>query len=77
VIDLTADSDSAIVKGLAAVLLRVTSGQTPQAILRYDIEGLLNRLELGEHLSMNRRNGLRGMIQHIKAIAEAAQRAAD
>lgn len=68
-IALLVDSDSAIVKGLIAVLWQVFSGYTPQEILSFDVEGLLNRLELEEHLSMNRRNGLFSMIQRIRSLA--------
>jgi len=65
-----ADSDSAIVKGLVAILWRVYSGQEASAILAFDIEGFLKQLDLEEHLSMNRRNGLYSMIQKIKSLAE-------
>lgn len=68
-IALLVDSDSAIVKGLIAVLWQVFSGYTPQEILSFDVEGLLKRLELEEHLSMNRRNGLFSMIQRIRSLA--------
>ncbi len=71
VIEFVADSDSDIVKGLIAILRRVYFGQTPERILSFDIEGLLHRLELDQHLSMNRRNGLYEMIQRIKRLAAA------
>ena len=69
VITFVADSDSDIVKGLIAILRRVYYGQTADKILQFDIEGLLHRLELDQHLSMNRRNGLHEMIQRIKRLA--------
>ena len=69
VIEFLADSDSDIVKGLIAILRRVYYGQTAGRILQFDIEGLLHRLELDQHLSMNRRNGLYEMIQRIKRLA--------
>ena len=69
VVDFRADSDSAIVKGLIAVLRKVYAGQPPEKVLSYDIEGLLERLELSRHLSLNRRNGLLGMVQRIKQDA--------
>lgn len=71
-IDFVADSDSAIVKGLIAVLQRVYSGQPADAVLSFDIDALLDRLGLSQHLSMNRRNGLAGMVQRIKALASSA-----
>ena len=68
-LDFRADSDSAIVKGLIAILRKVYAEQPPEKILAFDIEGLLERLELSRHLSLNRRNGLLGMVQRIKQDA--------
>jgi sulfur transfer protein SufE len=68
-VEFEADSDSAIVKGLVAILWRVYSGQPAEKILSFDIESLLADLELDQHLTMNRRNGLQGMVQRIKALA--------
>jgi sulfur transfer protein SufE len=68
-VEFTADSDSAIVKGLVAILWRVYSGQPADKILSFDIEKLLADLELDQHLTMNRRNGLVGMVQRIKSLA--------
>ncbi len=73
VVEFVADSDSDIVKGLISILRRVFYGQTADRILQFDIEGLLHRLELDQHLSMNRRNGLYEMIQRIKRLALALQ----
>jgi cysteine desulfuration protein SufE len=72
VIEITADSDSMIVRGLIAVLLIAYSGRTPQQILETDIRQLFARLGLNRQLSSARRNGLEGMVKRIKAIAEAA-----
>lgn len=69
VIDFLADSDASIVKGLIAILMRVYSGQTANDILSFDIDGLIQRLELQQHLSMNRGNGLQAMIKRIKLLA--------
>lgn len=68
-IDFTADSDSAIVKGLVAILRMVYSGQTPQAIVSFDIDELFSKIDLGQHLSMGRRNGLSEMVRKIKSLA--------
>ena len=73
VVEFLADSDSDIVKGLIAILRRVYYGQTADKILQFDIEGLLHRLELDQHLSMNPRNGLYEMIQRIKRLAQLLQ----
>ena len=69
VIDFVADSDSTLVKGLIAILRKIYSGQTPSRVLAFDIEGLFERLDLNQHLSMGRRNGLYGMVQRIKILA--------
>jgi sulfur transfer protein SufE len=68
-VEFVADSDSAIVKGLVAILWRVYSGQPAHKILDYDVEKLLADLELDQHLTLNRRNGLVGMVQRIKSLA--------
>lgn len=67
--DFAADSDSAIVKGLIAVLRNVYADETANNIVAFDVEGYLKQLGLDENLSMNRRNGLNGMIQRIKTLA--------
>ncbi|RMH21883.1 MAG: SufE family protein [Gemmatimonadetes bacterium] len=66
-----ADSDAHIVKGLIAVLLSVYDGKTPEEILDTDVEGLFEDLELGQHLSANRRNGFYSMNQKIREYARA------
>ncbi|MGD2132994.1 MAG: SufE family protein [Maricaulaceae bacterium] len=67
-----ADSDAHIVRGLAAILMRVYSGRTPAEILAVDSEEVLSKLGLDEHLSPQRSNGLRAMVERIRAIAQAA-----
>jgi sulfur transfer protein SufE len=69
VVDFVADSDSAIVKGLVAILRQVYSGQTARDIIEFDIDGLFQRLDLAGHLSMGRRNGLAEMVTRVKALA--------
>lgn len=69
-----ADSDAHIVKGLIAVLLMMYSGKTGEEILATDVDGLFERLELGQHLSVNRRNGFYSMT--LKMREHAAQAAA-
>ncbi|MCS7033565.1 MAG: SufS family cysteine desulfurase [Phycisphaerae bacterium] len=69
VIEFLADSDAHIVRGLIALLQRVYCGQRAGDIIHFDIEGLLRRLGLDQHLSMGRRNGLSGMIGRIRQLA--------
>jgi len=64
------DSDAHIVKGLVAVALEIFSGRRPREILALDAEDILDKLDLSEHLSPQRSNGLRAMIGRIKSEAE-------
>ena len=66
------DSDAFIVKGLVAVVLTIYDGRTPQEILALDAEPILSQLGLAEHLSPQRSNGLKAMIERIRAVASAA-----
>ncbi len=67
-----ADSDAVIVKGLVAVLLLAYSGKTAADIGRTDIQQIFTQLDLGQHLSPNRRNGFFSMVEKIKALAGSA-----
>jgi cysteine desulfuration protein SufE len=69
---LSLDSDAHIVRGLIAIVLAAYDGRTPEEILQFDIEGLFDELDLLGHLSATRGNGLRAMVQTIRAQAEAA-----
>jgi cysteine desulfuration protein SufE len=64
-----ADSDAHIVKGLIGVLLMMYSGKTAEEILKTDVEGLFERLDLDQHLSVNRRNGFYSMTVKMKEHA--------
>jgi cysteine desulfuration protein SufE len=66
------DSDSAIVKGLIAILHICLSGRTPQAILDEDLESLFQRIGLDQHLSPNRRNGFFSMVEDLTRSAAVA-----
>jgi cysteine desulfuration protein SufE len=70
VIEIQADSDSMIVRGLIAVLLMAYSGKSAREILQTDIQQIFSRLGLNRQLSSARRNGLAGMVQRIRTIAE-------
>jgi cysteine desulfuration protein SufE len=70
-LDLRATSDSAIVSGLVALLLRVYSGHSAREILDVD-PTFINAIGLGKHLSPTRSNGLASMVKTIKAHAEHA-----
>ncbi|PQV65227.1 Cysteine desulfuration protein SufE [Abditibacterium utsteinense] len=72
-IEFLADSDSVFTRGMVALVHRLYSNQTPRDILNFDIEGFLQQLELDQHLSMGRRNGLDGMVKRVKTIALQSQ----
>lgn len=72
-IEFLADSDSVFTRGMVALVHRLYSNQTPRDILNFDIEGFLKQLELDQHLSMGRRNGLDGMVKRVKTIAIQSQ----
>ena len=63
------DSDAMIVRGLIAVLGALYNGLTVSEVLDVDAAGELGRLGLNDHLSAQRSNGLRAMIQRIRDIA--------
>ena len=65
-----ADSEAIITKGIAAVLLRVFSNQTPKDILNANLD-FIDKIGLKEHLSPTRANGLISMIKQIKYYALA------
>ena len=72
ILDFWADSDALIVKGLTALLLMFYSNKTPEEILSTNVEGLFERLNLTQHLSINRRNGFYSMSRKIRELATEA-----
>ena len=70
-ITISADSDAFIVKGLIAVLLLIYSGKSAREILNTDGSAVLSKMQLAEHLSPTRKNGLFHMVQRIRELAEA------
>ena len=66
------DSDAHIVRGLIAILLSQYSGQTAKQILETDALALFNELGFREHLSPQRSNGLRSMVERVRRDARDA-----
>lgn len=64
------NSDAAIVKGLAALLVRVYSDQSADTILATEPE-FISKIGMHEHLSPTRSNGLSAMLKQIKLFAAA------
>lgn len=68
--DIKADSDAVITKGIITLLLRVFNHQKPEDVENADI-GFLDKIGLTAHLSPTRSNGLNAMIKQIKLYAMA------
>jgi cysteine desulfuration protein SufE len=65
------DSDALIVRGLVAIALALFDGKTPAEIKAIDPNAVFDRLGLREHLTAQRANGLRALVDRIKRDAEA------
>ena len=69
IINIIADSDSLIVKGLIVILLSYYSGRTARDILDKESSELFEQLGLSSHLSPQRRNGLFAMVKRLRELA--------
>ena len=69
VMQFAADANADIVRGLIAILQKLFSGQKAEDVLAFDVEAFFRRIELDQFISSQRRNGLGGMVQRIKAFA--------
>jgi cysteine desulfuration protein SufE len=67
--DFQGDSDAMIVRGLIAILHALYSGLTLPQVLAVDAAAELARLGLDQHLSSQRSNGLRSMVERIRKVA--------
>jgi cysteine desulfuration protein SufE len=65
------DSDAHIVRGLIAILFALYSGKPAREILEADAVALFEKLGLREHLTPQRSNGFRSMVERVKADAQA------
>jgi cysteine desulfuration protein SufE len=72
VLSFVGDSDAHIVRGLIAILLTIYSGKHARDILATDAVALFERLGLKEHLTPQRSNGFRSMVERIKSDARSA-----
>lgn len=66
------DSDAMIVRGLIAVLRKLYNGLPVSDVIGVDARAELERLGLNEHLSSQRSNGLRAMIERVRQVAADA-----
>lgn len=70
--DFQGESDAMIVQGLIAILHALYSGLSAEAVLKVDAPAELGRLGLNDHLSAQRSNGLRAMVERIRKLAGEA-----
>lgn len=66
-----ADSDSQIVKGLIAIVFEVFNHRPANEILTTDIDSIFRQLDLEQHISSGRRNGLSSMVRRVRELAQA------
>jgi cysteine desulfuration protein SufE len=71
---LTGDCDTAIIKGVVALLVSLSDGKTPAEILATDFDGLFEGLKLADHLSPSRHVGIYAIVEKIRE--QAARQAA-
>lgn len=71
------DSDAIIVKGLIAVLQTLYNGRTLPDVAGVDAAAAFGQLGLDEHLSSQRSNGVRAMVERLRGLAAAGYSAAN
>ena len=72
VLTFAGDSDAHIVRGLIAILFAIYSGKPAREILSTDAVAVFERLGLREHLTPQRSNGFRSMVERIRVDANTA-----
>jgi cysteine desulfuration protein SufE len=72
VLSFAGDSDAHIVRGLIAILFAIYSGKPAEQILASDALALFDKMGLREHLTPQRSNGFRSMVERIRADARTA-----
>ena len=65
-VNFVGDCDTAIIKGVLALLIELSSGRTPQEVQALDLDQLFERLQLAEHLSPNRHFGIYSIVELMK-----------
>jgi cysteine desulfuration protein SufE len=72
VLSFAGDSDAHLVRGLIAILFAIYSGKNANKILATDALALFDKMGLREHLTPQRSNGFRAMVERIRSDARAA-----
>lgn len=70
-LQIEADSDAHIVRGLLAVVLAAYNGKSAKEILDFDVEAYFSQIDLLKHLSPTRGNGIRSMVKRIQDTAQS------
>jgi cysteine desulfuration protein SufE len=66
------DSDAIITRGIVALIASIFSGKTPEEIERIDALQIFREIGIGDHLTAQRSNGARSMMERIKRDARSA-----
>lgn len=69
VLQFSGDSDSHIVRGLVALMIAAMSDKRASAVTAFDVEAMLTKIGLDSHLTPQRSNGLRAMVNEMKGAA--------
>jgi cysteine desulfuration protein SufE len=72
VLNFHGDSDAIITRGIVALIGAIFSGKTPEEIMNIDALKIFREIGIGEHLTAQRSNGARSMMERIKRDAHAA-----
>jgi cysteine desulfuration protein SufE len=76
VVKYVGDSDTAIIKGVLALLIELMSGRSPTEIANLDVDSLFDELRLAENLSPNRHFGIYAIVDIMKRQSEALSKRA-
>jgi cysteine desulfuration protein SufE len=66
------DSDAIITRGIVALIAAIYSGKSPEEITRTDALQIFRDIGLAEHLTAQRSNGARSMMERIRRDAQTA-----
>lgn len=69
-----AECDTAVIRGVIAVLVAVYSGSTPQICMQLEADDVFERLGLFDHLSPTRHVGVYGIVMRMQQAAAALAR---
>jgi cysteine desulfuration protein SufE len=67
------ECDTAVIKGVVALLVNLLSGRTRDEISNFDVDRFFERLQLAEHLSPSRHVGIYAIVELMKTQAAAVK----